>query len=159
MRFAAIEDGRYIVRLDPGEDIVASLRKLAADEEIVYGWVTGLGSTSQATLGFLDPDTGEYVKRRFDEPMEVSSLTGSLTIHGEENTPVAHVHVVLAPRELISYSGHLHEGKTGAIMELFLQTSVARVERHPVEGKPFLWPYLPGEDRSEARADADAKDS
>lgn len=143
MRHHHFGDGRYVVRLDAGEDVIQSLVDLAIEEDIVAGRVTGLGSFEEVTLGWLDPDAGEYLTRRFEEPMEVANLTG--TISREEDRPHVHLHGVLGPRELLAYAGHVHEAKVGAVVELFVDAFPDTLRRIPVTGQPFPGLFLPGE--------------
>ena len=105
--------------------------------------MTGLGSFDQVVLGFLDREAGEYVKRRFEEPMEVGQLTGTVSM--AEDKPFLHVHAVVGPRELLAYTGHVHSARVGAVMELFVMSFPGRLERHEVEGVPFPALFLPGE--------------
>lgn len=145
MQFHPLGNGGYVMRLDPGDEIIASLRQFAADADVVGGYVTGLGSTSYAALGWFDPESGEYIKRRFEEPMEVANLSGTISVSADDGRAFVHLHAVLAPRELISYSGHVHEARTGTVMELFIFTYPERLERHSLPDKPFPWLMLPGE--------------
>ncbi len=78
MQYTALGTGRWFLRLDPGEEVLAMLRSFCAEQKVTSGFIHGLGSTSLAVLGFLDPETNEYVKRRFDEPMEVGPLSRML---------------------------------------------------------------------------------
>ncbi len=145
MHYHPIGSGRYMMRLDPGDEIITSLRQFAADEEVAGGYLTGLGSTSNATMSWLDPETGEYVKRKFDEPMEVANLTGTISVAADDGRPFIHLHAVLAPKELLSYAGHIHDARTGAVMEIIIFTFPDRIERHSLPDKPFPWLVLPGE--------------
>jgi predicted DNA-binding protein with PD1-like motif len=147
MRYHALGNGTYMMRLDPGDELIASLRQFASEEEVTSGYVTGLGSTSQATLSWLDPEAGEYVKRKFEEPMEVATMSGSISVSAEDGRAFVHLHAVLSPRELLTYSGHVHEARTGTVMEVFIFTFAERIERATVPDKPFPWLFLPGEPR------------
>lgn len=144
MRHHPFGDGRYVVRLDPGEDLLGQLQGFASEEEITAGHVTGLGSVDRITLGFLDPEAKEYVKRTFEEPMEVAQLTASISTDGDK--PVVHAHAVVAPRELLAYAGHVHAARVGAVMELFVTRFDAVLRRLPVPDQPFLGLFLPGEE-------------
>ncbi len=145
MHYHPLGDGRYMMRLDPGDEVIASLRQFASEESVTAGYITGLGSTQSAVMSWLDPESGEYLKRKLDEPMEVSNLTGSISIAADDGRPFVHLHAVLSPRELLAYSGHIHEARTGAVMEIFISTFDVRLERHSVPEKPFPWLVLPGE--------------
>ena len=72
MKYHPLGDGRYLMRLDPGDEMIASLRLFASEESVTAGYITGLGSTASAVMSWLDPELGEYVRRKFDEPMEVA---------------------------------------------------------------------------------------
>ena len=145
MRYHPLGGGRYVMRLDPGDEVIACLRQFASEESVTAGHITGIGSTASAVMSWLDPESGEYVKRRFDEPMEVANLTGTISVAAEDGRPFVHLHAVLSPQELLAYAGHIHEARTGAVMEMFLTTFEAKLERHTLEDKPFPWMMLPEE--------------
>jgi predicted DNA-binding protein with PD1-like motif len=136
-------DGRYALRLDAGEDLIPTLSDFVAEAGIEAGVVSGLGSVDQIVLAFLDPETREYLKRRFDERMEVASLSGSISRLGDE--PFVHLHAVVSPREMLAYAGHVHAAKVGAILEVFVTAFPGRLDRHAVPGLPFPGLFLPGE--------------
>jgi predicted DNA-binding protein with PD1-like motif len=143
MRHHDFGDGRHVLRLDPGEDVLDAIRHMAEKEKITAGTVTGLGSVDVVTLGFLDPTEHAYVKRRFEERMEVASLSGSLSMDGERVH--VHLHAVVSPREFLAYAGHVHDAKVGAVLEVFVTSLPGRLERVVVEGQPFPALLLPGE--------------
>ena len=143
MRHHDFGGGRHVLRLDPGEDVLESIRHLAEKERITAGTLSGLGSVDVVTLGFLDPKENAYSKRRFEERMEVASLAGSLSMDGDRVH--VHLHAVVAPREFLAYAGHVHDAKVGAVLEVFLTSLPGRLERVAVEGQPFPALLLPGE--------------
>lgn len=143
MRYHHFGSGRYVLRLEPGEELVGSLCAFGQERGIHAGWVTGLGSVDHAVLGFLDPKERVYLKRTFDERLEIGNLTGNLGLSGDQ--VVAHLHAVLSPRELLAYAGHLHEARVAVVAELFvvgMQGSIQRVV-DPATGFGRL--LLPGE--------------
>jgi predicted DNA-binding protein with PD1-like motif len=144
MRHHHFGQGRYVLRLDPGEEVVASLRAFAHEVGIEAGVVTGLGSVDTVVLGFLDREGSEYVRRRFEERMEVGSLTGSLSMEGER--PFVHLHAVVAPQEMLAYTGHVHEARVAAVLELYVTALPGRLDRADVAGQPFPALRLPGEE-------------
>jgi uncharacterized protein len=143
MKYHHFGSGRYVLRLDPGDEVVASLLTFAQDAGVTAGWVSGLGSVDHAVLGFLDPKEKLYLKRTFDERMEIGHLTGNVGIAGDK--PFAHLHAVLSPRELLAYAGHLHEAKVGVVVEISVQSMHGRLARvvDPVSG--FARIVFPGE--------------
>lgn len=150
MRHHNFGDGRYVLRLDPGEDLVSVLRQLAVDERIEAATLTGLGSVDVVTLGFLDPAENAYLKRRFEERMEVAALSGSISM--EDDRPHVHLHAVVSPREFLAYAGHVHDAKVGAALEVFVTALPGRLSRVAVEGQPFPRLLMPGEPPPEGAA-------
>lgn len=143
MQHHALGDGRHVLRLDPGEEVVATLRRFAERNGLTAGVITGLGSVDAITLGFLDVAAEEYLKRRFEERMEVASLTGSLSV--EDDHVHVHLHAVVAPREFLAYAGHVHEATVGAALEVYVSALPIRLERATVPGQAFPQLVLPGE--------------
>ena len=45
---------KYILRLDPGEEIVESITKIAETEKIKLASVTGIGAINKAKIGVFD---------------------------------------------------------------------------------------------------------
>jgi len=143
MRHHDFGDGRWVVRLDPGEDVLPCLAAFAAAAGVTAGYATAIGSVDRLTLGFLDPETRAYLKRTFEEPMEVASLTASFSMDGDQ--PLVHAHAVVGPRELIAYAGHLHAARVGAVLEVYVTALPGRLGRAAVPDQPFLALLLPGE--------------
>jgi predicted DNA-binding protein with PD1-like motif len=143
MRHHHFGQGRYVLRLDPGEEVVASLRAFAHQVGVEAGFVTGLGSVDMVVLGFLDRQGGEYVRRRFEERMEVGSLTGSFSMEGDR--PYVHLHAVVSPQEMLAYTGHVHEARVAVLLELLVTALPGRLDRVEVAGQPFPSLRLPGE--------------
>jgi len=150
VQYVALGSGRWFLRLDPEDEIVGVLRAFSQERGLTGGFIHGLGSTKSAVLSFFDPETSEYVKRRFDEPMEIGALSGTISVAAGDGKPIVHLHAVLAPRELIAYSGHVHEARCGMVMEVLVEAFEARLERRTLPDKPFPWLVLPGEAAPEA---------
>ena len=74
-------------------------------------------------------------------------MSGSISVAADDGRAFVHLHAVLSPRELLSYAGHVHEARTGTVMEVFVFTFDERLERETVPDKPFPWLFLPGEPR------------
>ena len=145
MRYHHFGSGRYVLRLDPGEEVVSSLTAFAAEAEVGAGWVTAIGSLDHAVLGFLDPKEQVYLKRTFDERMEIGSLSGSMGVSADDGRPIVHIHAVLSPRELLAYAGHLHEAKSGVVVECLVISMGGKITRVVDPESGFTRLVLPGE--------------
>ena len=67
----------YTLRLDPGEEVAASLTEFAAREGVRAGAVSGLGAVGPVELGFFVRETASYVRHVFEGEHEILSLTGN----------------------------------------------------------------------------------
>ena len=76
MQWQSVRYG-YVLKLDPGEEIVASLRDFAIARGIRAGALWGIGAAGHCELGFFIPSTGEYVRREFPGEYEIGALTGN----------------------------------------------------------------------------------
>ena len=59
MRYSVLGTN-YVIRLDTGEKIVATLLSLCERDGIGSGFFSGLGAVGEAELGHFDPATGDY---------------------------------------------------------------------------------------------------
>ena len=104
MKWKTIDNG-YLVRLERGEEVLSTLADFVGTQKIHSGWIQGLGAIKDLVLGIFDPEKREYVKRTFNEDLELGNLTGNISrLHGE---PLLHCHVTVAGTDLKAYTGHL----------------------------------------------------
>jgi len=127
MKVKRTETG-FLVVLDAGDEVMASLKKLATAERIGMASLTGIGAVKDVTLGYLDLDQKQYLKREFSgDSMELVSLAGNLALLDGE--PVAHCHAVIGDREMRVFGGHLFQATTTATVEIFLRVYEGEIVR------------------------------
>ncbi len=126
MRYLKLGEA-FVVRLETGEAIHASLQELARLERIDVAGIEGIGAMYDAVLGYFDRATKEYLKKAVPEEMEILSLAGNLSV--KESQPFAHLHVVLGGRNYEAVAGHLFEGRTGATCEIIVRPLPGFVRR------------------------------
>ena len=119
----------YLVRLDPGDEIVEKVLWLAAVEDIRLATVTGLGAVDNVSLGIYSPDTRQFKANMFHADFEIVSLTGTIT--SQRKRPYAHLHMAVGDLAGRCYGGHLHRGVVSATAELIIQTIPGEVDRQP----------------------------
>jgi len=106
----------WVVRLDPGEEIVESLLAFARDKGVRAGLISGLGSVGETELGFFVRATHEYIRRRFEGEHEIGMLTGNFSeLDGE---PFPHCHIVIAGPDFVAHTGHLFRGVVTVTCEI-----------------------------------------
>ena len=118
----------YVLRLDPGEEIVSSLTRLAADENVRLASVSAIGAANDVTIGIFDTDEKQYYSRRYQGAYEISALVGSVT--RKEGEPYLHLHITIGnPVTGQVHAGHLTSCTISATLELFLQVWDGEVGR------------------------------
>lgn len=118
----------YVLRLDPGEEIVASLTRLVEQEQVQLGSVTAIGAANDVTIGIFSTQEKQYHARRYQEDYEISALVGNVT--RKEGEPYLHLHITIGnPVTGEVHAGHLTSATISATLELFLQVWDGQVGR------------------------------
>jgi predicted DNA-binding protein with PD1-like motif len=84
----------FVLRVDPEESIVESLRELARSREISEGHVSGFGVLRSATINLPAASGGRTDAFPLEGPFEILALTGRVA--SNEGEPVVEVSVQLA---------------------------------------------------------------
>jgi len=98
-------DGRYTVSIANRACVEEAIAALCRDLDIRSAAVTGIGAVDEATLRFYNPATKRYVDRRFEEQMEIASLTGNVS--QMDGKCYLHLHVTLGRADYTALAGHL----------------------------------------------------
>ena len=118
----------YVLRLDPGEEIVASLIRLVEQEQVQLGSVTAIGAANDVTIGIFSTQEKQYHARRYQGDYEISALVGNVT--RKEGEPYLHLHITIGnPVTGEVHAGHLTSATISATLELFLQVWDGQVGR------------------------------
>ncbi len=118
----------YVLRLDPGEEIVASLTRLVEQEQVQLGSVTAIGAANDVTIGIFSTQEKQYHARRYQGDYEISALVGNVT--RKEGEPYLHLHITIGnPVTGEVHAGHLTSAIISATLELFLQVWDGQVGR------------------------------
>ena len=110
----------YVVRLDPGDEVVDCLARLAQTEDIQLASVTGLGAARDITVGLFSVAEKKFYGKRCEGEYEVSALVGNIT--RKEGEPYLHIHITFGdPARGEAYAGHLTSCVISATAEIFVQ--------------------------------------
>ncbi|MCF2662601.1 PPC domain-containing DNA-binding protein [Pseudoflavonifractor phocaeensis] len=121
-------DRGYVLRLDPGEEIVASLTRLVEEEKIELASVSALGAANDVTIGIFNTTEKQYYSQRYQGDYEISALVGNVT--RKDGEPYLHLHITIGnPVTGEVHAGHLSSATISATLELFLQVWDGRVGR------------------------------
>jgi len=137
MLYTKISSG-YVIRLDPGEEVIETLEGFTKEQNIKGAIISGIGVICDPELGFYNQEEGKYSKKSFPGDYEVVSLNGNIS-YFEEN-PVIHIHTTISGEDFISYSGHLFSARAAVTVEIFLitQEQELRRARDPIQGLNLL---------------------
>jgi len=108
----------YFIRLDAGEKIIESLRSLCEQDKITAGFFNGLGAVREAELGWFDGEVKDYRVLRVQEPCEIISLYGNVSVL--DGRPFLHSHIALGGGAFGVRGGHLREAVVSATCEITL---------------------------------------
>ena len=113
---------KYYIRLDKGDEIIASLTAVCARENITAAQINGIGGCEKAVVGVFDLDKKEYNREEVAAMLELISLDGNVTVY--EDKPYIHAHATFAYRGADGrpaiLSGHLLEAVIGLTGEIIL---------------------------------------
>ena len=127
MEYRKFDQG-YVLRLDPGEEIVASLTRLVEQENVRLGTVSALGAAGDVTIGIFNTKEKQYYSQRYQGDYEISALVGNVT--RKEGEPYLHLHITIGnPVTGEVHAGHLTSATISATLELFLQVWDGQVGR------------------------------
>jgi predicted DNA-binding protein with PD1-like motif len=117
----------YLMVLRRGDDVIASIDKLAQDEKIASASLTGIGFLGEVTFGFYD-----FGKKAFDpktfRDVEMTGLTGSIA--WKDGKPSVHAHATVAGPDFAAVGGHVLAAKVGTgSVEITVITHDKKLER------------------------------
>ena len=116
----------FVARLEHGADWREEIEEFAAREGIDAAWFTAMGAVQDAELWFYDQEDQEYQSVTFDEPLEVASCVGNVSLL--DGDYFAHTHAVLSRRSGQALAGHL-DSATVFAGEVFLRAFDEPLER------------------------------
>jgi uncharacterized protein len=127
MKHKKISDSTFIIRLDTGEEIIASLLKFFDDHDLKSGSFTGLGAITRVELRYFFQHKKQYHDKIIEKEMEVVSLIGNINTMEEKS--YLHSHVVCSDENMQCYGGHLKSAVVGPTMEIVVEVGKESIGR------------------------------
>ena len=122
-----IKDNAAVIRLDRGEELIASLLEFAQKEGITCAQVGGIGASDDFSVGLFDFDTKTCVGTDFRQSAEITSICGNLSV--KDGKPYAHLHANFGLQGGSVVGGHLTKAVISVTCELFVTFFDIVVER------------------------------
>ena len=109
---------KYFVRIDRGEEIMSSLKKLCEQEKITLAEVKALGAVDDFIVGLFDVKEKKYHSNHFTFPAEITSLWGTVTTKNGKFYP--HIHMSAGDIHGNVFGGHLSSAIVSATCEMIV---------------------------------------
>lgn len=126
MDYRRFKDTIYL-RLDPGEEIVEQIEKVAEKEEIQLAQVNGLGAINDFTTGVFNTVEKQFYPIHYKGAYEIVSLTGTVT--RQEGEVYLHLHMAAGDQEGHVFGGHLSKAYISATAEIHIQIIDGIIDR------------------------------
>ena len=108
------------VRLDPGEEIHATLQSLADKVGFDAAAITsGIGRTRDTLYGYMDED-GINQRRPLDSPSELVSLSGNIA-RTQDGKAFTHIHCCWSDDDNNVHAGHMFQSTVHVVAEVHLR--------------------------------------
>lgn len=127
MDYKKVDSKHIIARLDKGEEIIASLKKIAEQENIMLAMIQGLGAVDEIIVGVFDTDEKKYHSNAFKGSFEIVSLTG--TIDRMKGNYYSHFHISVGDGSGHVLGGHLNQAMVSATGEIIITILDGEVDR------------------------------
>ena len=130
MEAKKVKENEWVVRIARGEKLVASLADFCVRKRIEGGFFFGVGAVDEAELAHYDVGKKKYSAKKFKQPLEMVSLSGSI---GKEKELIVHAHAVFADPDMQTLGGHLIEATVSGTAEIYLIPLPALAKKYDEE--------------------------
>jgi predicted DNA-binding protein with PD1-like motif len=115
------------IRLNKGDNLFASLERLALKENLKAGHLSGIGAVTKVEMGYYELAEKKYYKKQFNDIYELLSLEGNLCYF--DGKPFYHMHVVLSDHTYQCFGGHLFDATCAIAVELNFRVFEGEITR------------------------------
>jgi len=120
MQYKQINDD-YFIHIEKNEKVMKTFTEICMKNNISNAKISGIGAVKNTEIGAYDTLKKEYIKKKFNDILELVSFEGNITLNN--GTPFPHAHVVLSDHSMNTFGGHLFETTIAAVGEFFLKKS------------------------------------
>ena len=128
-----MEYGRFgdtvLLRIDRGEEIIETVKKVAEKERIRLASVEALGAVDDFTVGVYDVAAKRYDSKTFTGAFEIVSLVGTIT--EKDGAFYQHLHMSAGNRDCEVFGGHLNRAVVSVTCEMVIRVLSGAVDRTP----------------------------
>ena len=122
-----IDNNLIFITLEPNDQVMESLTKIAEELKLTSGWISGIGAIKTVSIGMFDINKKEYNKKDFLDEYELVSFEGNISL--KEKKPFVHAHIVFSDKNYLVYAGHLFETIISVAGEFVIHKSNCTINR------------------------------
>ncbi|MBF0426318.1 MAG: DNA-binding protein [Magnetococcales bacterium] len=129
----------FMGRLSHDGDLLAELTRLCRERGITAGWISAIGAVKRARVGFYDQVARQYCFLDLDLPLEITNLTGNVSLKDGET--FVHAHVTFADDAGRAFGGHLAPGTILFAGEVLIRSFATTAFQRDLDAETglFLW--------------------
>lgn len=98
----------FMGKLRYGDDLLEEVSKICKEKNIRLGRIEAIGAVQKVCIGYYDQRDHTYAFHTIDQPLEITNLTGNISV--KDGDPFVHAHVTLANASGQAFGGHLAPG-------------------------------------------------
>ena len=122
---------RIIVgKVEPDEDLIESIIQMIKIHDIKSGLINCIGALKKYTVGYFDIDSKEYLRKTFDDYIELVSCMGNISF--KDGEPIVHLHISIGTKDYNIFGGHLFQPSivsiTGEVYIFEIEEKLNKVE-------------------------------
>jgi len=122
-----IDKDKILLSVDKGERVNKSLLEVAKENNMIFGWVNGIGAIFDPEVGYFDVQNKKYIKKTIKGEYELISLIGNISY--KEGELFVHSHITFTDTDFRAYGGHLFDCKIAAAGEFIIFKGQEKIER------------------------------
>ena len=119
--------GGFLLRLEKGEEAIASLTEFVSRKKIPCGVIQGIGAVRDLTLGYFDLKVNKYRRKSIRRTVEVVSLLGNISY--VDKKPFIHTHITIAGPDQKLLGGHFFKGTVAVTLEIYIHVINRKLNR------------------------------
>jgi predicted DNA-binding protein with PD1-like motif len=126
------EKSAIYLRVDKGEEVIETIKKVCEKERIEAGYFQGIGACGRAVLATWIPEKEDFIHHTITGMLEMISLSGNISTD-QNGQPFSHSHAVFSylkdNGEVAIAAGHLEEAEISYTGEIILTPADEKIGR------------------------------
>lgn len=131
MEYRKEKDAIYL-RIDKGEEVVETIKKVCEKERVEGGYFQGIGACGRAVLATWIPEKEDFIHHTLTGMLEMIFLSGNISTD-QNGQPFSHSHAIFSylkdNGEVAIAAGHLEEAEISYTGEIVITPAEEKIGR------------------------------